>query len=201
MLAPVSLQILLAEDDADVRHYVGEALVQAGHVVVAVEDGAAAVERLAGARFDLVVSDIRLPGVDGHAILREARRASPPTEVILMTSFAAVAEAVAAVKQGAHDYLTKPFEVEDLVRKVAALAGERAVDPALDAAAEGPLGSLATTLKQAEREHLLKALAVAGGKRTRMAELLGISRKNLWEKLRAHGLPVADKDDAKAPAR
>ena len=50
-------------------------------------------------------------------------------------------------------------------------------------------------LKQAEREHLLRALAIAGGKRVRAAELLGISRKNLWEKLRAHGISDSDVDD------
>ena len=54
---------------------------------------------------------------------------------------------------------------------------------------------LAVVLKHAEREHLLKALAIAGGKRTRAAELLGISRKNLWEKLRAHGISDSDVDD------
>jgi len=54
---------------------------------------------------------------------------------------------------------------------------------------------LAQVLKRAEREHLLRALAVAGGKRVRAAELLGISRKNLWEKLRAHGLSDSDVDE------
>ncbi len=58
------------------------------------------------------------------------------------------------------------------------------------------IGPLAAVLKQAEREHLLKALAIADGKRTRAAELLGISRKNLWEKLRAHGISDSDFDDA-----
>jgi DNA-binding NtrC family response regulator len=58
-----------------------------------------------------------------------------------------------------------------------------------------PLRPLAVVVKQAEREHLLKALAVTGGKRTQAAELLGISRKNLWEKLRAHGISDSDVDD------
>jgi len=59
----------------------------------------------------------------------------------------------------------------------------------------GSVDPLAAVLKRAEREHLLKALAIAGGKRTRAAELLGISRKNLWEKLRAHGISDSDVDD------
>jgi DNA-binding NtrC family response regulator len=59
----------------------------------------------------------------------------------------------------------------------------------------GAVRPLAVVLKQAEREHLLKALAITGGRRTRAAELLGISRKNLWEKLRAHGISDSDVDD------
>ena len=75
---------------------------------------------------------------------------------------------------------------EDIVRASAAVreTGEKS-----------NVGSLAAVLKHAEREHLLKALAVAGGKRTRAADLLGISRKNLWEKLRAHGISDSDLDD------
>ena len=75
---------------------------------------------------------------------------------------------------------------DDIVRAAAAVR-----DPSEPAS----VGSLATVLKQAEREHLLKALAVAGGKRARAADLLGISRKNLWEKLRAHAISDSDLDD------
>ncbi|MEO6419244.1 MAG: helix-turn-helix domain-containing protein, partial [Polyangiaceae bacterium] len=60
---------------------------------------------------------------------------------------------------------------------------------------DGAVRPLAVVLKQAEREQVLKALAIAKGKRTRAAELLGISRKNLWEKLRAHGISESDVDD------
>jgi two-component system, NtrC family, response regulator AtoC len=65
-----------------------------------------------------------------------------------------------------------------------------------------PLRPLASVVKHAEREHLLRALAVAGGKRVRAAELLGISRKNLWEKLRAHGLSDSDvEEEPETPQR
>jgi DNA-binding NtrC family response regulator len=130
----MSLHILLAEDDPDVRFCVREALVAAGHQVVTVEDGATAVERLSAAVFDLVVSDIRLPGASGLAVFRHARQVSPRTEVILMTSFAAVADAVAALKQGAYDYLTKPFEMDELMERVGGLSEKRALQQALDAA-------------------------------------------------------------------
>jgi len=90
-----------------------------------VGDGATAIERIDAAVFDLVVTDVRLPRADGVAVLRRARESSPRTEVILMTSFATVSAAVAALRAGAHDYLTKPFEVDDLVRRVAALDEKR----------------------------------------------------------------------------
>ena len=63
------------------------------------------------------------------------------------------------------------------------------------ATADTTVKPLALVVKQAEREHLLRALAIAGGKRVRAAELLGISRKNLWEKLRAHGISDSDVDE------
>src|SRR5947209_9876478 len=105
------LTVLLVDDDADVRKFVGAAIREQGHSVIEAADGAEAFDRLAATRFDVVLTDIRLPKHDGLAIFRRARRESPSTEVILMTSYAAVPEAVAAMKEGAHDYLTKPFDV------------------------------------------------------------------------------------------
>lgn len=126
----MGLRVLLVEDDPDVRFAVASALGEAKHDVVEVGDGAAALERLASQSFDVVVSDIRLPGVDGLAVFRRAREVAPRTAVILMTSFGAVADAVAALKQGAHDYITKPFDTlpisaqSDLLRLL--FAGELA---------------------------------------------------------------------------
>ncbi len=96
----MALRILLAEDDPDVRSAVHAALADAGHDVVAVSDGRAAVEWIGAETFDLLVSDVRLPEVDGLAVFRHARQVSPRTAVVLMTSFAAVADAVAALHRG-----------------------------------------------------------------------------------------------------
>ena len=112
------LRVLLVEDDPDVRLAVAPALSSAGHEVVPVADGAAALERLSAEVFDVVVSDIRLPRVDGLTVFRAARALPTRTDVVLMTSFATVADAVSALKEGAHDYLTKPFDLEELVLRV-----------------------------------------------------------------------------------
>jgi len=130
----VTLRILLVEDDPDIRHAVLDALGEAGHEVVPLADGAAALERISAELFDVVVTDVRLPKVDGLAVFRHARHVSPRTEVILMTSYGAVEDAVAALKQGAHDYLTKPFDVEELVIRIRGIAAKRALERELDEA-------------------------------------------------------------------
>jgi DNA-binding NtrC family response regulator len=93
------------------------------HEVSIAGDGAQALALLGGEPFDVVVSDIRMPGADGLTLLAEARRAHPDTEVILMTAFGSVQDAVAAMRQGAFDYVLKPFEPEEI-----SLVVERALE-------------------------------------------------------------------------
>jgi DNA-binding NtrC family response regulator len=130
----VLLHILLVEDDPDVRDAVASALRDAGHEVTEVFDGALAIDRLSSETFDVLVTDIRLPKADGLTVFRHARRVAPRTDVILMTSFGAVADAVSALKEGACDYLTKPFDLEELVIRVGALAERRVLSRELEAA-------------------------------------------------------------------
>src|SRR5579859_7836062 len=126
------LRILLVEDDKDVRELVGAALRQVGHEVVEIADGAAALERLAATVYDVLVCDVRLPKVDGLTVFRRALRASSRVDVILMTSFATVTDAVAALKEGAHDYLTKPFDMDELIIRVRAIDERRALERDLE---------------------------------------------------------------------
>ena len=128
------LSILVVEDDRDVREVVASALRHDGHSVVAVGDGALAFERLSASVFDLVVTDMRLPKGDGLSVFRQARRIAPSTEVILMTSFSNVADAVSALKEGAADYLTKPFDAEELAIRVRGIGTRRALQRELMAA-------------------------------------------------------------------
>jgi len=130
----VRLRILVVEDDADVRAAVSDALEGAGHEVDAVVDGKLALERAAARSFDVVVTDVRLPRGDGLAVFREVQRLSPRTSVILMTSYATATDAVTALKQGAHDYLTKPFDVDELVIRVRGIAEKKALEQELEEA-------------------------------------------------------------------
>ncbi|MBL8622938.1 MAG: sigma-54-dependent Fis family transcriptional regulator [Myxococcales bacterium] len=91
--------------------------------VTTAEDGARALAMIAAGDFDVVVSDIRMPGADGLEVLRAARAHDPDVEVVLMTAFASVPAAVDAIRQGAYDYLAKPFEPDEAV-----LVVERALE-------------------------------------------------------------------------
>jgi two-component system response regulator AtoC len=121
------LRILLAEDDSIVREASARALRAAGHEVLEVADGAAAAKEVSGRVFDLVISDVRMPKLDGLLLFRRVRETAKGTDVILMTSFGSVSDAVGALKEGAHDYLTKPFALEELVLRVAAIDRARAI--------------------------------------------------------------------------
>jgi two-component system response regulator AtoC len=119
-----AMKILLVEDDADLRVVLCDLLREVQHEVVGAEDGAVALELIGANRFDIVVSDIRLPEVDGLTLFRAIKQQSPQTEVVLMATHATVAEAVRAVKDGARDYLMKPFLAEELQIVVERIANE-----------------------------------------------------------------------------
>ena len=121
------LDVLLVDDEPDIELLAGEALRDAGHRVTAVKDGAEALELVRTRAFDLMICDIRLPKLDGLSLFRQTRQQSPDTTIILMTAFAEVQDAVAAVKEGAHDYLTKPFEIDEITLRVKRIAEHRAL--------------------------------------------------------------------------
>ena len=108
-------RILIVEDDPGLRFTMTDALEGAGFAVTGADDGVEAIRRLHGERFDVVVTDLRLPGKDGMEVLREARGRIPPPSVVVMTGYGSVESAVEAMKSGAEDYLTKPFPMEALL--------------------------------------------------------------------------------------
>ncbi len=118
----MTARILVVEDKAALRAMVERLIgpeAQAGRVVDGAGDAASGLALMRQHDYDVVLSDVRLPDGDGFAVLAAVKAESPDTEVILMTAFAQVDAAVAAVKAGAFDYLPKPFEPDDLLLKVA----------------------------------------------------------------------------------
>ena len=112
------LNILLIDDEPDLRDSLQDHLEDAGHKVEIASDGGAGARLLDSRSFDLVICDVRLPEIDGLTLFRRIRKESPKTDVILMTGYSEVAHAVAALKEGAYDYLTKPFDVDELMLQV-----------------------------------------------------------------------------------
>ncbi|MEM7252304.1 MAG: sigma-54 dependent transcriptional regulator [Pseudomonadota bacterium] len=113
----MSRPILVVEDDEPLGDVIGETLVQAGFTVRRVAAGGDALTMVAQSEFSLVITDVQMPGMDGMALLKELRRQYAHLPVLVMTAFASVQQAVEAMRDGAVDYLVKPFEAEVLVTK------------------------------------------------------------------------------------
>ena len=107
-------RILVADDEPSIRWLLDRVLRQAGHSVTVVEDGVAAVTRAAAEPFDLAFLDVRMPGLDGLEALSQLRARAPETAVIVMTAHGSVRAAVGAMQRGAYDYLTKPFDNDEV---------------------------------------------------------------------------------------
>jgi two-component system response regulator FlrC len=110
--------ILIVEDDAALREAFGEMLDLAGHRVVEAADAETAMALLESEPISLVLSDVQMPGADGHALLRHVRERQPDLPVVLMTAYGTIGRAVTAMRDGACDYLVKPFEAEELIAVV-----------------------------------------------------------------------------------
>jgi len=111
--------LLVADDDPGLRESLGRTLTRAGYNVVLASDGRAALERLRGGGLDLVLTDLKMPGLTGIEVLRATKAIAPDLDVILLTAFGTVEEAVIAMKEGAYDFMTKPFRGEQLLKIVA----------------------------------------------------------------------------------
>src|SRR3954449_3539728 len=107
-------KILVVDDQEMMRDSLAANLVREGHEVIAAGDGPAAVSRLQGQRYDLLITDLKMPRMTGIELLAEAKRLRPDMPVVLMTAFATVQTAVEAMKLGAYDYIQKPFDGEEI---------------------------------------------------------------------------------------
>ena len=129
------LEVLVADDDANLRESVATALVSAGHHVTEASDGAQAVELMAAHAFDLAICDVHMPKLGGLALLRRIRRDAPGTAVVIMTAFGEIPDVVGSMRDGAVDFVTKPFDPEEFTRSVVEpIAEQRGLRSAFDRA-------------------------------------------------------------------
>ena len=119
-------RIMVVDDEPKLSKLISEMLELAGHEVVRASGGRAALVELAARPLDLVITDLRMPEVDGLSVLREARARPDPPEVVMITAHGSTESAVEAMKQGAADYLLKPFALEELHIRVRRLTEQRA---------------------------------------------------------------------------
>ncbi|NQU08953.1 MAG: response regulator, partial [Candidatus Abyssubacteria bacterium] len=110
----ITQQILIVEDDEMQKRQLSRALKRPERDIVTASSGEEALRLLAGQRFDLVISDLKMPGISGLELVERIRTASPHTSLLLVTAHASVDSAIEAMKIGVEDYMTKPFGNEGL---------------------------------------------------------------------------------------
>jgi len=198
------LRILVVDDEESLRFSLSRGLRKAGYAVETAADAQEAVECLGRLSFDVVLTDIVMPGGSGLDVLAAVHEMDRDSVVILMTAHGTVENAIDALRKGAFDYLTKPFENRELLvtierglerrtverenRKLRFLVNKQAEASATE---EGELGIQAAR-REWERGFLADLLRRTRGNVTQAAELARISRPNLHKKLRSLGLNASD---------
>jgi len=110
----MSLNILIVDDDERILSILKGLLTEEGHNIVDCSDGLEAIKNCREKKFDLVIPDLMMPGRGGLEVLREVRKTNKETLVILITGFASLESAIDAIREGAYDYITKPFKLEQI---------------------------------------------------------------------------------------
>jgi DNA-binding NtrC family response regulator len=117
-------RVLVVDDEASIRDLLAKTLALAEYDVDLAPDGRTALERLRIIPYDLLITDLKMPGVDGLAVIREARRLKADIPVIIITGFSTESSAIEAVNLGVSGYLTKPFRVPRVLAVAAKALGE-----------------------------------------------------------------------------
>ncbi len=114
----IGFKILLVDDEEVFTNNMSKLLTNRGYLIKAVYSGDAAIGALEEERFDIVVLDLKMPGMDGITILKEIKKLGLFTETLILTGHGSIDSALEAIKLDAYDYLTKPCEIDELVAKI-----------------------------------------------------------------------------------
>ena len=117
-------RVLVVDDEASIRELLSKTLALAEYEVDTAPDGRAAIERLRLGHYDLLIADLKMPGLDGLSLIREAKRLKTDLPVIIITGFSTESSAIEAVNLGVAGYLTKPFRVPQVLAAAARALGE-----------------------------------------------------------------------------
>jgi two-component system response regulator RegA len=166
-------RVLLVDDDEVLRRVMAQAFRRRGFEPVCAEGPAAALAAMTGAAPSHAVLDLRMPEGSGLRLIPRLLERNPRLCIVVLTGYASIATAVEAVKLGAHQYLTKPADVDEIITAFDFRPGAASLDPA---AAPTPLGRL-------EWEYIQKVLADCEGNISAAAKRLGLHRRTLQRKL------------------
>ena len=172
-------RLLLVDDDETFRERLGRALRERRYDVVTASSHASAMEAARAQAPAFAVVDLKMPGPSGLELVRDLHALDPQTRIVVLTGYGSITSAVEALHRGAHDYLSKPADADEII---AALLGQRSSGAGAreQVAAAQPPPSLA----RAEWEHMTRILADVGGNVSEAARRLGITRRTLQLKLK-----------------
>jgi DNA-binding NtrC family response regulator len=117
-MTKAGIKILVVDDDEIIREVVTSLLIGEGYSVRAAKDGLDAIKILRTEEVHLIITDLRMPGADGLEVLREAIKMDPHRAVIILTAYGTIDTALKAIREGAYDYMTKPFKMEEMIIRV-----------------------------------------------------------------------------------
>ena len=120
-------RILIVDDEEIVRESLSGWLEKDGYTVSSAQDGPSAIARVNAERWSILLVDMKMPGMDGLQVLEQAKKIQPDAAVVIMTAYATVDTAVAAMKLGAYDYLVKPFDPEEMSLMITKIVGQQAL--------------------------------------------------------------------------
>ena len=172
------MPMLLVDDDEVFRERLARALRARGQEVVTAADSDEAVSAAARGKLASAVVDLRMPGMSGTELLPHLLRLQPKLRVVVLTGYGSIASAVEAMRLGAHNYVSKPADADDVLAAV--MGDARVVETAAAGASPPP------TLARAEWEHIQRILADTGGNVSESARRLGITRRTLQLKLKKY---------------
>jgi len=117
-------RILVVDDEQAVRDLLSKTLTMADYDVDSADDGPSAIEKMRAVEYDLLITDLKMPGMDGLSVIREARKLSADLRVIIITGYSTEASAIEAINLGVSGYLTKPFRLPRILAAAARALGE-----------------------------------------------------------------------------
>lgn len=142
-------KILIVDDHAELRQNISEVLKGAGYHTDEAATGKEALEKVPAGEYDIALVDLMMPGMSGIDLLTEIRKVTPKTRTIMITAFATVENAVAAIKKGASDYISKPFKINELLVTVRRVLEEASFENGLKKLdIEYTLNSLANPIRR-----------------------------------------------------